>query len=105
MSLLLATGEHGHLEVGFSVGSLALRVIVLAAVPVVAAFAFLRVFLGEPSPFATVAVAMSAVTAATLELLLSGRVNLPEQVIPLLLAALALPIYLVLSKDERFARV
>jgi hypothetical protein len=105
-SLLLAQGGHEHVvDVGFSIGSLALRVILLVAVPVVAAFAFLRGFLGEPSRFATVAVAMAAATAATMELLLSGRVNLPEQVIPLLLAAIALPIYLVLSKDERFARV
>lgn len=103
-SLLLAVGGHEHLELGFSIGSLLLRVILLAAVPVVAAFAFLRGFLGEPSRFTTVAVALAAATAATMELLLSGRVNLPEQVIPLLLAALALPIYLVLSRDERFAR-
>jgi hypothetical protein len=104
MTVLLAVGGHDHLELGFSIGTLLLRVIVLAAVPVVAAFAFLRGFLGEPSRFTTVAVALAAATAATMELLLSGRVNLPEQVIPLLLAALALPIYLVLSRDERFAQ-
>ncbi|TDV41092.1 DUF6239 family natural product biosynthesis protein [Actinophytocola oryzae] len=102
--LLLATGEHGHLELGVTIGPMALRVVVLAAVPVVAAFAVLRGFLGEPSRRTTIVVALAAATAATMELLLSGRVNLPEQVIPLLLAALALPIYLVRSTDERFAR-
>jgi hypothetical protein len=103
MILLLAPGGHGHLELGFSVGPLALRVVLLAAVPVVAAFAVLRGFLGEPSRSATVAVAMSAATAAAMVLLLSGGLNLPEQVIPLLLGALVLPMYLVMSRDERFA--
>jgi hypothetical protein len=106
VSLLLAAGghAHGHLELGFSVGALALRVLLLAAVPVVAVFAVLRGFLGEPSKFTTVAVAMAAAAAAALELLLSGGLNLPEQVIPLLLAGLVLPVYLALSKDERFAK-
>jgi len=103
VNLLLAAGEHGHLELGFSVGSLALRVLLLAAVPVVAVFAVLRGFLGEPSRFTTVAVAVAAATAAAMELLLSGGLNLPEQVVPLLLAALVLPVYLALSRDERFA--
>jgi uncharacterized protein DUF6239 len=104
MTLLLSVGEHGHLDLGFSVGTLILRVLLLAAVPVVACFAFLRGFLGEPSRRTVVAVAIAAATAATMELLLSGQVNLPEQVIPLLLAALALPVYLAMSRDERFAR-
>jgi len=104
MSLVLAAGEHGHLELGFSVGTLALRVILLAAVPVVAVFAVLRGFLGAQSRSTTVAVAMAAAVAAAMELLLSGGVNLPDQVVPLLLAALVLPVYLVLSRDERFAK-
>jgi hypothetical protein len=105
MSLLLAVGgEHGHLEFGFSVGPVILKVLLFAAVPVVACFAFLRGFLGEPSRRTVVAVALAAATAATMELLLSGRMNLPEQTVPLLLGGLALPVYLANSKDERFAR-
>lgn len=103
MSLLLAAGEHGHLDLGVSVGSLALRVVLLAAVPVVAGFALLRGFLADPGRFTTVAVMGVATGAAAMELLLSGGLNLPDQVVPLLLAALALPMYLVLSHDERFA--
>jgi hypothetical protein len=38
-----------------------------------------------------------------MELLLSGGLTVPEQVVPLLLAALALPYYLLLSTDRRFA--
>jgi hypothetical protein len=103
MNLLMAAGDHGHLDLGFSIGSLVLRVILLAVVPVVAAFAVLRGFLGEPSRVTTIAVSMAAATAAAMELLLSGGLNLPDQVIPLLLAALALPMYLVMSRDKRFA--
>jgi hypothetical protein len=77
--------------------------ILLAAVPVVAAFAMLRGFLGEPSRLTTVAVAMAAATGAVMELLLSGGVNLPDQLVPLLLLTLILPVYLVLSRDKRFA--
>jgi hypothetical protein len=105
MGLLSVVGEpgHGHLDLGFSVGPLVLRLILLVAVPVVAAFAVLRGFLGEPSRRTTIAVAMAAATAAAMELLLSGGLNLPEQLIPLLLLALVLPVYLVMSRDERFA--
>jgi hypothetical protein len=103
MNLLMAIGDHGHLDVGFSIGSLVLRVILLAVVPVVAAFAVLRGFLGEPSRFTTIAVSMAAATAAAMVLLLSGGLNLPEQTIPLLLAGLVVPMYLVMSRDERFA--
>jgi hypothetical protein len=103
MNLLMAVGDHGHLDLGFSIGSLVLRVILLAVVPVVAAFAVLRGFLGEPSRVTTIAVSMAAATAAAMVLLLSGGLNLPDQAVPLLLAALALPMYLVMSRDERFA--
>lgn len=103
MDLVLAAGDHGHLDLGVSVGSLALRVVLLAAVPVVAGFVLLRGFLAEPGRSTTVAVMGVAAGAASMELLLAGGLNLPEQVVPLLLAGLALPMYLVLSKDERFA--
>lgn len=95
----LAVGEHGHLEVGFSIGPLGLRVALLAAVLAVAGFAMMRGFLAEPDRRTTIAVVTAAVGAAALELLLSGGFALPDQVVPLLLAALAVPLYLVLSRD------
>ena len=102
---MLAVAQHSHnLEVGFTIGPVVLRLLLLAAVPVVASFAVLRGFLDEPSRRTTVAVATAAATAATMELLLSGGVNVPEQTVPLLLAALAVPVYLILSRDERYAR-
>jgi hypothetical protein len=96
---LAAGGEHAHLDVGFSVGPLWLRVALLAAVLVVAGFALLRGFLAEPDRRTTVAVVTAAGVAAALELLLSGGLALPDQAVPLLLAAIALPLYLALSSD------
>lgn len=81
-----------------------LRIIVLGALPVVVGFVLLRGFLGEPSRRTTAWVMGTAAAVVGMELLLSGGLNLPEQVVPLLLAALALPLYLILSRDERFAR-
>lgn len=96
---VLATGEHGHLDVGFSVGSLWLRVALLAAVLAVAGFVMMRGFLAEPDRRTTIAMVTAAGGAAALELLLSGGFALPEQAVPVLLAAIALPLYLALSRD------
>jgi hypothetical protein len=101
--LLAAAGEHGHLELGVTFGPLVLRVAVLAAVPVVAGFALLRGFLAEPGRFTTAAVVATACGVGSLELLLAGGLNLPEQTVPLLLLALGAPLYLALSRDRRFA--
>ena len=99
-------GGHGHsLDLGVSLGPLWLRVVLLAAVPVVAGYVLLRGFLAEPGRRTTVAVVATAGVAATLELLLAGGLNLPQQAIPLLLAALVVPMYLLLSRDERFTRM
>ena len=95
----LAVGEHGHLDVGFSIGPLGLRVALLAAVLTVAAFAMLRGFLAEPDRRTTIVLLTTATGAVALELLLSGGFALPEQIVPLLLAALAVPLYLTLSSD------
>lgn len=101
---VLAQGGHGHvLEVGVHIGPLALRVALLAAVPVVAGFALLRGFLGEPDRRTAFAVVLTAAGAAVLMLLLAGGLDLPEQVVPLLLAALAVPMYVLRSTDPRFA--
>jgi hypothetical protein len=101
---LAVDGGHDHiLSFGPGIGPLVLRVALLVAVLVVSSFAFLRGFLSEQGRLTTVAVITSAGVGAVMELLLSGGLNLPEQVVPLLLAGLALPMYLVLSTDQRFA--
>lgn len=102
-SALSVPGGHGHLDLGVSIGPRVLWLALLTAVLVVAAFAMLRGFIGEPSRRTTVAVAGTAGGGATLELLVSGGLTVPEQVVPLLLAAAAVPIYLSLSRDARFA--
>lgn len=104
--VLAVDGGHGHvLSFGPGIGPLLLRVLLLVAVLVVASFAFLRGFLGEPGRLTTLGVLGAASAGVAMELLLSGGFDLPEQVVPLLLAALALPYYLYLSTDPRFAPV
>lgn len=106
-AILLAQGDgHGHvLEVDVSIGPLVLRMALLAVIPVVAGFALLRGFLPEPGRLALAAVVACAGGAVVLELMLSGGLNVPERVVPLLLALLAAPLYLALSRDPRFAPV
>ncbi len=97
---------HDHLlSVGVTIGPLILRVLVLAAIPVVAGYALLRGFLAEPGQRARAWVVGTAAGAVAFELLLSGGLALPEQLVPVLLAGLAVPLYLVLSTDPRFARL
>lgn len=102
--LLAQGGGHDHvLTVGVSIGPLVLRVALLAMIPVVAGFALLRGFLAEPGRGGLAAVVACAGGATVLELMLAGGLNLPARVVPLLLALLAAPLYLVLSRDPRFA--
>ncbi|MFI7677468.1 DUF6239 family natural product biosynthesis protein [Actinophytocola sp. NPDC049390] len=104
-TLMAQGGGHDHvLTVGVSIGPLVLRIALLAAVPVVAGFALLRGFLAEPDRRALAAVIGFAGGAAVLELLLSGGLNLSQRLVPVLLGLLAVPLYLVLSRDPRFAR-
>ncbi|MGH3876896.1 MAG: DUF6239 family natural product biosynthesis protein, partial [Actinophytocola sp.] len=104
VAVLSVGGGHDHvLTVGFSIGPTLLRVVLLAAVPLVAGFVLLRGFLAEPDRRTTAAVVGVAGAAAVIELLVSGGLRLPAQVVPLLLAGLAVPMYVLLSRDPRFA--
>ncbi|HET9140811.1 DUF6239 family natural product biosynthesis protein [Actinophytocola sp.] len=94
---------HDHvLQVPITIGPLVLRVGLLIAVPLVAGFAMLRGFLPEPGRTVAALVAGSATVAAVLELILADGLDLPRQAVPLLLVALAAPMFLVLSRDPRF---
>ncbi|ONI90350.1 hypothetical protein ALI144C_03115 [Actinosynnema sp. ALI-1.44] len=93
------------LTVPVSIGPLILRVALLAAVPAIAGFAVLRGFVPEPGRAATATIAASAVGAIVLELMLSAGLALPPQVVVLLLALAAAPLWLILGRDERKARV
>jgi hypothetical protein len=103
-TVLLAQGHDHVLSVGVSIGPMVLRIALLAAIPAVAGFALLRGFLAEPGRRATFAVAAAAAGAAVVELMLSGGLNLPVRVVPLLLVALAVPLFLILSTDARFTQ-
>ncbi|WP_460405349.1 DUF6239 family natural product biosynthesis protein [Actinophytocola sediminis] len=102
--LIVAQGHSHQLELGVTMGPLVLRVAVLAAVPVVAGFALLRGFLTEPGRLPTAIVVAVAGGVGALELLLAGGLTLPQQTVPLLLAALGAPLYLALSRDRKAAR-
>jgi uncharacterized protein DUF6239 len=103
-AVLLQPGDHGHLlTVGISIGPLILRVVLLAALPMVAGFALLRGFLPEPDRITATMVASVAAGAVSLELMLAGGLDLPAQVVPLILAALAGPLYVIRSRNARFA--
>ena len=104
--LLAQGGGHDHvLTVGVNIGPTVLRIVFLVAVPVVAAFGLLRGFLTEPDRRAHAAVISCAGGAVVLSLMLSDGLDLSERLVPLLLALLALPLYLVLSSDPRFSHL
>lgn len=101
-----AQGGHDHLvSVGVVIGPLILRVAVLTAMSVVAGYALLRPFLADPGPRTSVCGVGAAAVGVSFELLLSGGLVVPEQLVPLLLAGVALPLYLLLSTDPRFTRL
>jgi hypothetical protein len=98
--------QHDHvLRVPVSIGPMIIRIGLLVAVPAVAGFAMLRGFLPDPTRRTVVWVAGLAAAGVLLELMLAGGLDLPAQAVPLLLAGLAAPIFLMLSGDPRFGRV
>jgi hypothetical protein len=101
-SKAIAQGHEHTLTVGINIGPLVLRVALLAAVPVVAAFAMLRSFLPAPSRTTNALVAGTAAVTVLLALMLAGGSDIPGQAVVLVLAALAGPLFLILSRDKRF---
>ncbi|HEU5475585.1 MAG TPA: DUF6239 family natural product biosynthesis protein [Actinophytocola sp.] len=101
----LAQPGHDHqIDLPVTIGPLILRVVLLVAVPVVAAFAMLRGFLPEPDRRAAALVAGTAAVAVLLELMVANEIDLPVQTVPLVGALLAAPMFVVLSRDHRFDR-
>ncbi len=96
---------HVHGSIGISIGPLGLRVALLAAVTVVAAFALLRGFLGAPRHRTAVGVWTAAAVVVVAELLLSGGLDLPRRLVPLVLAATGAPAYAIFSRDPRWAAI
>jgi hypothetical protein len=105
--LLLAALQPGHTHgsVGITIGPLALRVLLLVAVMVVAAFAMLRGFLGPPEHRTAVGVWSAAAVVVVAELLLSGGLDMPQRVVPLVLLATVAPAYAIFSRDPRWAAI
>jgi hypothetical protein len=93
------------ISIPVSIGPLALRVILLAAVPAVAGFAILRAFLPEPGRTTIRWVAVLAAITVLLECMLADRLDIPARAAVALLAASAVPVYLAVAKDRRADRV
>jgi hypothetical protein len=99
--IFLAQGEHGHhgFDVPVVVGPMALRIALLIAVFAVTGFALLRAFLGAPGRATSIAVTVSAAVAVLLEFMLAGALDIPSQAAVLVLATLAVPLVLAVSRD------
>ncbi|TCO52311.1 hypothetical protein EV192_11242 [Actinocrispum wychmicini] len=98
------SAQHSHiLTVPINIGPLVLRIAFLVAVPVVAGFAMLRAYMPPTGRTATAAIAATAAVSVVLTLMLTDGVDVPAQVVVLLLAASAGPLFVILSRDERFA--
>src|SRR5690349_2304665 len=99
-------GGHNHtIDLPVVLGPTVLRVALLIAVCAVTGFAVMRAFLGEPSRTAVAYLTGCAGGAVLLELLLAGRLDIPDQLAALLLAALAAPILLATSRKPAAARL
>jgi uncharacterized protein DUF6239 len=102
LTAIAQPGGHDHeLSIPVHIGPLALRILLLFAIPAVAGFALLRPFLPQPDRTAEVLVCVSAPVAVLLELMLAGSLRIPAQTVPLLLASLAGPLFATLSRDPR----
>jgi hypothetical protein len=90
--------DHTFGDVPVVVGPLVLRVTLLVAVFAVAGFAMLRAFLGEPGRTTAAVVAVSAATAVLLEYMLGGVLEIPQQAAVLVLAFVAVPVFLAFAR-------
>lgn len=100
--LPLAALQPGHdhtIGVPVLIGPLALRIVLLAAVCAVTCFAMLRAFLGEPGRATAAVVTACAAVAIVFELMLASGFDLPDQVAVLILAAIAVPLVLAVSRS------
>ena len=87
--------EQGHqheLTVPIDIGPTALRIVVLAAVPAVAAFVLLRPFVPDPGRRTIAVVTVTSALSVILMLMLAGGVDIPSQAVVPVLAALACPL-------------
>lgn len=92
-------GGHDHtFGVPVLVGPLALKIVLLAAVCAVTGFAMMRAFLGEPGRTTAAVVTISAAVATFLELMLAGGFDLPDQAAVLILAGIAFPLVMAISR-------
>jgi hypothetical protein len=98
------SGGHQHdLSVPVHIGPLALRILLLLAIPTVAGFALLRPFLPQPDRTTKMLVCVSSATVVLLDLMLAKGIDIPARTVPLLLVANAGPLFATFSRDPRRA--
>lgn len=97
-----AGGHHHDVTFAVTVGTLPLRVLLVAGVFAIAGYTLLRPFLGTPGRAGTGAVAYTAAGCGVLTLLLTAGLDLPRQAALLVLAALAVPVLAVRRNAPRW---
>lgn len=86
--------QHDHdLDLGMSVGSLGLRVVMLVVVMVVAGYTLLRPFSAGEFDVNPRWITTAAGSGVLIALLLGGNTTVPRQLVVLLIVAAAVPIY------------
>ncbi|TDQ00349.1 DUF6239 family natural product biosynthesis protein [Labedaea rhizosphaerae] len=96
------SGHDHHLSLPVTIGPLALRVLLMFVVPAIAGFAVLRGFLPEPGKRERAALAIGAAVAVLVELMLAtSGLRVPDAVVPVLLAGIAVPLRIALARKEQ----
>ncbi|RZQ63817.1 DUF6239 family natural product biosynthesis protein [Amycolatopsis suaedae] len=103
MILEIAQGHDHVVTSPIDIGPAILRVTLLAAVPVVAGGALLRVFLTGADRAATAAVAVLGTAAVVAVLLLADGLDLPQQFVVLVLAVTGSTLWAAFAAPDRFA--
>jgi hypothetical protein len=99
-------GHEHTLTLPVTIGPLALRILLMVVVPAITGFVLMRLFLPEPGRTERAALAVTAAVTVVLELLLARTgLRIPEQIIPLLLAAIAVPMRLTFARRQQSAAI
>ncbi|WP_436497433.1 DUF6239 family natural product biosynthesis protein [Actinokineospora sp. HUAS TT18] len=102
MTATPAQAQHEHtISVPISIGPLTLKIALLYAVPAVAGFALLRGFLGAPSRRTAAFVCSGAAVAVVMELILAGKLDVPNQVAFLAFVAGVFPAFHAIAPVSR----
>ncbi|MEU4620123.1 DUF6239 family natural product biosynthesis protein [Actinoplanes sp. NPDC023801] len=92
--------QHGHLDLGATTGALGLQILVVAAGLLVAVAVLSRPFRRATGSRTEVAATVAAATAVPAYLLLADALAVAQQLVPLMLVAVALPVVVTAGRDR-----